>query len=587
MKNKLLTVLLSLGVAFHFLSCNQSKGQHILAGTTVILKGKVRTMDDGDSAITKECVVIQGDTIAYVGNFEKAKAQFQGNVIIKDYKDSLIMPGFIDAHAHVGLEAMVAPLANLSGPPYGQCTSVSDIIDIMDHYADKNHLDKTAILVGNNYDDSQLKPNQQQPTREQLDNIYGDHPVYIIHVSAHMGVGNTKFLNMMGINDGTRADTIAGGTVVKDVKNGKPHVTGLLLENANIAAINKAMSQTHTLPKPLEMMRKAEDTCFAYGLTTICEGRADQATYAMVLAACESGKLKGDYIVCPDYDDFHNNLKQLKTQYNHYTKHFKIGAIKLTFDGSPQGKDAYLSKPYYTPMIGEDASYAGRPIYTYDEAYHHVKDVESIGMPVHIHVNGDSAIGMALAIFKNLKDSGISISQPTPNVMIHCQTAREDQLVLMKKLDPDVMPSFFPTHAYIWGDWYKSNVLGSPRADNISPMKHAENYGLRYTIHTDAPITPPDLITAVYAAANRLTQSNQTLGPDQRVAVYHGLRAITSEAAYQWGEDKSKGKLKPGYKADVVVLTADPMTIDPTKIRDAVHVAYTYKDGNLVYSRPK
>ncbi|MCW3466615.1 amidohydrolase [Chitinophaga nivalis] len=589
MKKKRLLTLLPLGVLFIFITCHSSKDQKsAVQYPTVILKGKIRTMDnDADPLHTEQSIVFKGDSILFVGDSLTAIKDYYraGSTIIHDYGDSLIMPGFIDAHAHVGLEALVQPLANLSGPPYGNVTTLDTLGKVLKEYAHTHFPgNKEAMLLGNNYDDSQLK-SHKQPTQLELDAIDSEHPIYIMHVSGHMGVGNTKFLRMMGITNETPADKYPGGTIVKDHGIN----TGLLLENANIAAIDSAMSfskkYNHATFDPIKLMRNAEDTCFSYGITTICEGRADANTYQMIKAAVEAGSLKGDYIMLPDFDDFRTTLASVKPYYNKYYKqHFKVGAIKFTFDGSPQGKDAYLSQPYHTPMIGQDSTYKGHPIYTYNNAYHFVDTVMSMGMPVHIHLNGDSAIDMALAIFNSFKAKKINYRQPTPNVFIHCQTAREDQLIKMKELGSDVMESFFPTHAYIWGDWYISNVLGNPRAQNISPLKHAENLGLRYTIHTDAPITPPDLITAVYAAVNRLTQMGVLLGPDQRISVYHALKAITTEAAYQWGEQDTKGKLKKGYKADIVVLTEAPMTIDSTKIRSNVHVVHTYKDGNLVYS---
>ncbi|MBV7530804.1 amidohydrolase [Chitinophaga sp. sic0106] len=556
-----------------------------------LIRGKIRTMETAyPENNLPECIVIRKDTILYIGNYKDCILHYfvDGVTKVLDYKNNYIVPGFIDAHAHIGLAMITSLMADLSGTPYGTVTSIPLLQQQMKAYIQEKYPNNpTAIAIGNNYDDSKLELHQH-PTRQQLDAIDSRRPIYVMHVSGHMGVGNTKFLEMLGINGHTPADTFPGGTVVKDSDTS---VTGLLLENANVIALGKAVALM--VPKnmpPAQIydtmvahLLAAEKEWFSYGITTICEGRADSATLALIMDANEKKLLTGDYIVLPDYDMNKNNLPKLATYYNKYTGHFKLGAVKFTFDGSPQGKDAFLSQPYHTPLIGQDSTYIGAPIYTYQQALADVEAVQRMGLPVHIHMNGDSAISWALQIFETLQDKGI-IRHPTPNVMIHCQTARKDQLQRMKKLGDDVMQSFFPIHVWVWGDWYKSNVLDTPRANYISPLGDAQKLKLRYTIHTDAPVTPPDLVAAMYAAVNRITLNGDVLGYDQHIEPYRALQAITSDAAYQWGEQKKKGMLKSGYKADITILDKDVVTVDPKAIKD-IKVLCTFKDGKQVFQR--
>lgn len=589
---KLFFLLLPLGALLTFVACNNQEA----IKADYIIKGIVRTMEENAHPVKApaECIATAGDKILFIGSFQEAKAKYfqEGQTKVIDCSNNLILPGFIDAHAHVGLASLVSPLADLSGPPYGTDTNIDSLTNQMRAYISKNYMNlpPDAMVIGNNYDDSQLNPHDQ-PTKEDLDRIDPTHPIYIMHVSGHMGVANSKFLSMLKLNDQTPSGSISGGTIVKD-SSGK--LTGLLLENAHLYALQTAMDKA-TPPNQkdeekyqamLIHLKDAEKEWFKYGITTICEGRADSSMVKLIMRANNENQLTGDFIVVPDFDTNKDSLEQLKKYYNKYTNHFKIGGMKFTFDGSPQGKDAFLSQPYHTPMIGQDSSYHGHPIYPYDTALMYVESVENMGMPVHIHLNGDSAIDMALSIFKTLKAKG-KLKQATPNVLIHCQLARKDQLETMKSLKPEVMESFFPTHVYVWGDWYWTNVLDTTRAKYISPLKDADNYGLDFTIHTDAPITPPDLLAGVYAAVNRRTQRNMLLGGDQRISVYRALRAITKDGAYQWGEQFSKGLLKPGYKADIVVLSEDILKrdSDPMNIRNST-VQYTFKDGKPVYTAP-
>nr|WP_295864106.1 amidohydrolase [uncultured Chitinophaga sp.] len=561
-----------------------------------ILKGQVRTMDDKDPLKLEECVAIKDGKIIFVGAFDQAKLKHfkEGITQVTEYGDSaLIMPAFIDAHAHVGLYMMLHSMADLAARPYGNVNDSVTLEQTMKAYLDSLRLpdnNTTTVILGNNYDDAQLAGNQQ-PTRYLLDRVSTTHPIYIMHVSGHMGVANTKLLTMMGITNSTPPNDITGGTIVKDAKG---VLTGLLLENANVKALNTAMALNQgsdttaaakkaMLEELVSHLLQAEETWFRYGITTICEGRADPNTISLIKGANDKGLLTGDFIVLPDYDMNHN-LGELAKYYPNYDKHFKIGAVKLTFDGSPQGRDAFLSQPYMNPPVGESKNYKGHPIYQYDDALRKIDSVaRNLKMPVHVHCNGDSAIDMVLRIFKTLKERKILDNHPTPNVIIHSQITRPDQLDSMKTLAGPVMESFFPTHVYLWGDWYVKQVLGMPRAQRIAPLQEAAQKGLRYTIHTDSPVTPPDLLTAVHAAVNRLTLDGILLGPDQRVSVYDALKAITTEAAFQWGEEKTKGKLLTTYKADIVVLSHDPVKVKPETIRDAVQVVSTFKDGQQVF----
>lgn len=561
-----------------------------------ILKGHVRTMNEKDSAKLEECVAIRDSTIIFVGSFDEAKAKHfkEGHTKVIEYGDSaLIMPAFIDAHAHVGLFAMTLPLADLSARPYGNVNDTLTLESVMKTYFNSKNLrenDLTTVVMGNNYDDSKLKGNLQ-PTRYLLDRISTTHPIYIMHVSGHMGVANTKLLSMMGITNQTSSDSIAGGVIAKE----KGVVTGLLTENANVRAIEIGMGSATAgattdaakkimLDSAVSRLLQAEKEWFKYGITTICEGRADASTVQLILGAGKANKLTGDFIVLPDYDQ-NSNLGELAAYYPNYKNHFKIGAVKFTFDGSPQGKDAYLSQPYKKPPVGQDVTYKGQPIYRYADALRKIDSVtKNLKMPVHVHCNGDSAIDMVLSIFQTLKAKKDLDSLQTPCVIIHSQITRPEQIDAMKALAGPVMESFFPTHVYLWGDWYLSQVLGSPRADRIAPLGDAKKRGLHYTIHTDSPITPPDLLTAVHAAVNRRTLDSVLLGYDQHVSVYDALKAITTEAAYQWGEDSTKGKLLNGYRADIVVLSHDPVKVKPETLRYSVNVLSTYKSGKQVYA---
>jgi predicted amidohydrolase YtcJ len=164
--------------------------------------------------------------------------------------------------------------------------------------------------------------------------------------------------------------------------------------------------------------------------------------------------------------------------------------------------------------------------------------------------------------------------------MIHAQTVRDDQLDRMATLG--MIPSFFPAHTFFWGDWHRESVLGPERADRISPTRSALDRGLKFTVHNDAPVTPPVPIDLLWSTVNRRTRSNDILGPAQRIPVYEAIKALTINGAYQYFEEHSKGSITPGKWADLVVLSADPLAIDPEDLRD-IRVLATWSQGVQVF----
>ena len=145
-----------------------------------------------------------------------------------------------------------------------------------------------------------------------------------------------------------------------------------------------------------------------------------------------------------------------------------------------------------------------------------------------------------------------------------------------------MIPSIFVAHVNYWGDVHMKN-FGPVRGSRVSPVKDALDAGLVYNFHTDTPVVKPDLLHCVWTAVNRVTRSGQTIGEDQKVGVYDALKGITINAAYAYFEEDSKGSIKAGKRADLVVLDSNPLKVDPMAIKD-IKVLETIKDGVTVYT---
>ena len=207
---------------------------------------------------------------------------------------------------------------------------------------------------------------------------------------------------------------------------------------------------------------------------------------------------------------FVDSLMHSKWHSKSYDKGYRIGGIKLTLDGSPQGRTAWRTQAYLIPPDGADAGYLGYPAIPQDSI------VESIyrksftnNWQILTHANGDAAMDQMLRTMSKVSKDFEAADRR--NTLIHGQYVREDQLDSFKKLD--VITSLFPLHTFYWGDWHKQ-IIGEELGNKISPTRTALNKGLRLTIHTDAPVALPNLMRMVGISVERKSRSGQVIGND-------------------------------------------------------------------------
>ena len=434
----------------------------------------------------------------------------------------------------------------------------------------------------NGYDDA-IMTEHRHPTREELDAVSSSNPIIVIHASGHASVINTAMFKLLQIPEDVKDPQ--GGHYGRNPKTNR--LNGKLEENASFTAL---MKLTALLPKPPETdslsqsmkdFLAAQDEWFSYRQTTVCDGRTMGVGLTLLREAAAKKLIKADVVYFPDFEANKKEWQSFLPHYMKYENRLKFGGFKFSDDGSPQGKTAWLTQPYLVPPEGQSKDYKGFPIFTDEVLYADLKTIFSKNITAQLHVNGDAAIDQALRVIEKLKQEGI-YKPELRATLIHVQNSRPDHIAKIKEIG--VIPSYFSAHTYLWGDWHYNSVFGPERAAFISPAKAAKDAGITFTIHHDAPVTPPDLITGVYAAVNRITRSGMVLGPDQRIPVIDALKAITINAAYQYQEEETKGSLKVGKIADLVILNKDPLTIDPKELR-SIQVQETIKDGKTVFKR--
>jgi predicted amidohydrolase YtcJ len=263
-----------------------------------------------------------------------------------------------------------------------------------------------------------------------------------------------------------------------------------------------------------------------------------------------------------------------------YDNHYRIGGMKITLDGSPQGRTAWRTQPYLIPPDGADEGYKGYPAIPSDSVLTSLYEKAfKNNWQVLTHANGDAAIDQMIRTMKVAADK--FGNEDRRNVLIHGQYVREDQLDSFKELD--VIASLFPLHTYYWGDWHKK-IIGDSLGNKISPTRTALDKGLKITIHTDAPVALPNLMRMVGISVERKSRSGQLIGANEKLTAYEALKAITDWSAYQHFEGNSKGTLEVGKLADMVILDKNPLKIPEEEIKDVV-VLETIKEGISVYKK--
>jgi predicted amidohydrolase YtcJ len=165
-------------------------------------------------------------------------------------------------------------------------------------------------------------------------------------------------------------------------------------------------------------------------------------------------------------------------------------------------------------------------------------------------------------------------------VLIHGHTLREDQVDALRDLG--IFPALFPMHTFYWGDWHRDSVLGPERAENISPTGWLMSRGMMFTSHHDAPVARPDSMRVLSATVTRRSRTGDIIGPRHRVPVATALKAMTIWAAHQHFEEATKGSIEVGKLADFVVLSDNPLSVDPETLA-ALKVVETIKEGASIY----
>lgn len=549
----------------------------------IFFGGPIHTVDDANP--NAEAVAVRGGKIVAVGSRDDIANLAGESTEWTDLKGRTLIPGFIDGHAHFYAFGAQALGANLLADPDGKVETIDDLVATLEEWAARPSTDldlSNGWIFGLGYDDAILG---RHPTAEDLDNVSKEVPVIAVHISGHFSAVNTAglieagLLNKKGeLETREGPDDPPGGKIHREDDGKTPN--GTLEEAAHFPVLYGVISSTDEEVQRA-FLTAGQDLAMSFGYTTAHEGRTSPEQHEAMADFAEQGRFKIDVVSYPDYTD----VSPLRSEWygREYMHRYRVGGVKITLDGSPQGRTAWRSVPYHEPPAGEPLGYMGYRVVE-DESVRTVFDqAYANGWQILAHANGDAAIDQMIdAAQAATKKHGLSDRRP---VLIHGQFATLDQLDRLAELR--VIPSLFPMHTFYWGDWYRQ-IIGEAEAQKISPIRSALERSQIVTSHTDAPIALPNLIQVMKATVYRTSRSGKVIGEAERLTPLEALKSVTLWGAYQHFEEDTKGSIQVGKLADLVILSHDPIAVfsQPKPNGEEITVVETIKEGKTVYAAP-
>lgn len=505
----------------------------------VFFNGNIITMENG---LMPKYIITNKDKIVKVGfdDVPNIDAEYI------DLHHKTLLPAFIDTHSHFLGVAVSLLKVNLS-----ECYSFLDIKNTIEKFILENNIKKGEWIFACNYDQNQLQE-KRHPDGTFIDQYFKDYCVWLDNASSHVGCFNIKALS---------------------------YLTGKLIENENVKTYYEEDEYFELikkippfpLEKILEKVKVAQELYFKQGYSTFQEGAFKSSLIPLYQEIIKRELLIGDVVGYIDYNDFNDVYGKMKNYVGkNYVDHFRLGGIKVFLDGSPQNKTAYLKKPY----LGEK-TYVGYKSMSDEDLYCQIKKARDTSLQILAHANGDAAIRQFIDQCQKVKR--IDLLRP---VLIHAQLMDINDLIDVKNLG--IIVSYFNSHVKIYGDTHIKN-LGLERAKRISPLNSTLKENIKFTLHQDYPVMKLDVMSMLDAAVNRVTKNNVILGKEEKIDIYEALKAITINAAFQYGEENKKGSIALGKEASFVVLNDNPLKIEKNKINQ-LRVILTMVKGKIVYN---
>jgi hypothetical protein len=531
-----------------------------------------------------EAMAVLGDRILAVGARDEVMKLKGPETKIVDLDGHFVMPGFNDAHMHLASAGLEKMNVNLVGAK------------TLDEFRERLRAKVEAAapgewVVGEGWDET-LWPVKVPPTRWDLDEVSGKHPVYLRRVDGHIGVANTRALQLASVTVATRDPE--GGKIDRD-DAGTP--TGILREKAQEAV-------QAVIPKPAhEKRRQAIELALAdlasHGITS-AQDYSQWEDFQVYEELEHEGKLTARISEWLTFDDSIEDLNNKRNSHPASDNMLHTGMLKGFMDGSLGSKTAALLEPYSDDPKNDDPKNdgpknSGLPQYEPAKLNAMTKERVLAGYQIGFHAIGDKGVQMALDAFAEAEkaakegkvkaaDGGNANTNTNTNDyrlrIEHAQVTTPQLILRFKELK--VIASMQPSHLLTDMNWAEAR-LGPKRAEHSYAWAEFLRHGVVLAFGTDYPVEPVTPFRGLYSAVTRMSEDGKkSYYPAQKLNIEQAIAAYTTGAAFAEFAEKEKGRLEPGMLADFAVLDQDITAALPPKIL-ATKVLRTVVGGKTVY----
>jgi hypothetical protein len=531
-----------------------------MSGNLVLVNGRILTMDPERPEVT--AVAILGGRIAAVGSDAEVRAAVSPRVETMDLRGRTATPGLNDAHAHpMGVGHALSDL-NVATPPNASIRDIAELVA-----AETRRRAPGTWIIGRGYDQARLAE-QRHPTRHDLDPISPSHPVLLLRACHHIGVANSRALELAGISASTPDPD--GGTIDRD-EHGEP--TGVVREAA-LQIVRAAIGEP-TEQQIAEALGRAGREYLASGVTSVTEAgirRPEELRAYQRLH--QDGKLPVRTYLMMMIDETLDAMISLGIQTGFGDDWLRIGPAKLFSDGSIGGRTARMHQPF----VGEPDN-VGLWMMPPEQLKEKVRRAHAAGFQVGIHAIGDAAIDLVLDAYE---EAMTAHPRPNPRHRIeHCSII--DERILRRIAHLGVIPIPGTSFLYYFRDAYVQN-LGYERLRYAYGMASFARHGIVAAASSDAPVVPLTPAIGLQTMMTRRDAKGREVWPEEAVGLDAALRAYTVNGAYASFEEHKKGMLRPGMLGDVTVFETDLQRVAPEEI-GTVKVDCTITEGRIAYDR--
>lgn len=530
---------------------------------TILWNGKIYVEKNN----FQQAIFIENGIIKEVGTNEEILRNDAYNII--DLQGKTVLPGFNDSHMHLLGVGEFMSSCNLTS-----AKSIDEVIKLGRKFIKEN--DSLPVLKGRGWNQDYFTTGERRLlTRFDLDKISTEIPIVFSRVCGHVAVGNTKAIEMLGVNENTTVD----GGVIELGSDGKPN--GIFNENA-LALLYSVIPDKDDIAIEEDFIRAAE-YALSLGITSVQSNDISDGnfknTFKIIHNLCNNNKLKLRYNPQFNFQDIENFKEYLETELKtgiYDEKFLSKGALKLFKDGSLGARTALMLKDY------EDAPGTKGVAALSDEQLQALVNLATDnGITVVTHAIGDGAIESVINAYEKTMING---KNPLRHGIVHCQITSMEQLKRIAKLNIPVMyqPIFLDYDLQIVED-----RVGKELASTSYAFNTLKKLGAPISFSTDAPVEDCNPFPNIYCTVTRQRLNGELVGgfiPSEKMSVEDAIDAYTIGSAFNEFKEVSKGRLKPGYVADLIVLDRDIFTINEAEIKD-VQVEKTMIDGEFVFER--